>query len=87
MSGVRYSRGKPRNAPNNAGIIGNPASTKQMVGIGTREMGNNTLRAQMAANKMPIYKKEGKWEILTNSTFFELAVSGSSQGRLRVVSR
>ncbi len=59
----------------------------QMVGIGTRETGNNTLRAQTAADKMPIYKKEGKWEILTNSTFFELAVSGSSLGRLRVVSR
>ena len=55
--------------------------------IGTRETGNNTLRAQTAADKTPIYKKEGKWEILTKRTFFKLAVSGSSQGCFRVVSR
>ena len=87
MSGRKILAGKATKCTHNAGVIGNPASTKQMVGIGTREMGNNTLRAQTAADKTPIYKKEGKWEILTNSTFFELAVPGSSLGRLRVVSR
>ena len=81
------TRGESHEMHPNAGVIGNPASTKQMAGIGTRETGNNTLRAQTAADKMPIYKKEGKWEILINSTFFELAVSGNSLGRLRVVSR
>ena len=87
MSGRKILAGKATKCTHNAGVIGNPASTKQMVGIGTREMGNNTLRAQTAADKTPIYKKEGKWEILTKRTFFNLAMSGSSQGRLRVVSR
>ena len=87
MSGRKILAGKAAKCTHNADVIGDPASTKQMVGIGTRETGNNTLRAQTAADKTPIYKKEGKWEILTNSTFFELAMSGSSQGRLRVVSR
>ena len=87
MSGCKILAGKAAKCTHNAGVIGDPANTKQMAGIGTRETGNNTLRAQTAADKMPIYKKEGKWEILTNSTFFNLAMSGSSQGRLRVVSR
>ena len=87
MSGCKILAGKAAKCTHNADVIGDSASTKQMVGIGTREMGNNTLRAQTAADKMPIYKKEGKWEILTKSTFFKLAVSGSSLGVLRVVSR
>ena len=87
MSGRKILAGKAAKCTHNAGVIGNPASTKPMAAIGTRETGNNTLRAQTAADKMHLYKKEGKWEILTNSTFFELAVLGSSLGRLKVVSR
>ena len=70
MSGRKILAGKAAKCTHNAGVIGNPASTKQMAGIGTRETRNNTLRDQTAADKMPIYiyKKEGKWEILTNST-------------------
>lgn len=66
MSGRKILAGKAAKCTHNADVIGDSASTKQMAGIRTRETGNNTLRAQTAADKMPIYKKEGKWEILTN---------------------
>ena len=40
MSGRKILAGKAAKCTHNADVIGDPASTKQMVGIGTRETGN-----------------------------------------------
>ena len=40
MSGRKILAEKAAKCTHNAGVIGNPASTKQMAGIGTRETGN-----------------------------------------------